>query len=552
MTGAVRLGVVILCHAELQMAARMARIWHDGGAKIVIHIDAKVSSGEVTEMKQQLADLPGIFYSPRRSCSWGGFSLIEATQDAAEMLLDKCPDLTHIYLASGACLPLRPVSDLIAFLAVNPTRDYIESVDANEVGWVVGGLNKERFTLYFPFDWRKQRRLFDRFVELQRFFRIRRRLPKGLVPHLGSQWWCLTVTTIRAILNDPRRKELERFFRRTWIPDESYFQSLVRRHSPDIESLSLTLGKFDHRGRPFQAYDDHIVALEKSGSFVVRKIWPGATGLLDYFPRPALPVPDSAAPRPGSIIKLIEAAVQRRILGRPGLYMQSRYPRKDAENGKTSAPYALIQGMSDIFIGFEDWLRDHVTCDVHGHLFGPDMVEFSHRKSIGPGAISSNVAVRDHDPQGFLTSLVRITERKQVFQFSPRDNQALKYFIATDPNAYLFAVTGTWYLPIMDADMPFDDMRRIAALLQRNETSQLGFLNSVWVKARVELWELYDFVARPAEILDQILREIDPNAKHVTTLPQMRDLTGLPDCLRKLRNSGLNSRIASGRQSGRG
>ena len=46
---------------------------------------------------------------------------------------------------------------------------------------------------------------------------------------------------------------------------------------------------------------------------------------------------------------MITRTVQRRVLGRPGLYMQSRFPRKDAENGKTSAPYAVFQGFSDIF-----------------------------------------------------------------------------------------------------------------------------------------------------------------------------------------------------------
>src|SRR5690606_8192070 len=100
----------------------------------------------------------------------------------------------------------RPIAALRAFLALDPNRDYIESVDTNEVGWVIGGLNEERFTLYFPVDWRKRRKLFDRCVEIQRKLGIRRKLPRGLTPHLGSQWWCLTANTLRAILNDPRRK----------------------------------------------------------------------------------------------------------------------------------------------------------------------------------------------------------------------------------------------------------------------------------------------------------------------------------------------------------
>ena len=47
---------------------------------------------------------------------------------------------------------------------------------------------------------------------------------------MGSQWWCLTRATLRAILRDPDRPALARYFRGVWIPDESYFQTLARRH----------------------------------------------------------------------------------------------------------------------------------------------------------------------------------------------------------------------------------------------------------------------------------------------------------------------------------
>lgn len=543
MTEAVTLGVILLCHANLRMAARMARIWADGGARVVIHIDAKAPATDVAAMKQSLSDLPDIAYSRRIRCNWGRFSLIEATQHAASQLLETWPETTHVYLASGSCLPLRPIADLRAFLALDPNRDYIESVDTNEVGWVIGGLNEERFTLYFPVDWRKRRKLFDRCVEIQRKLGIRRKLPRGLTPHLGSQWWCLTANTLRAILNDPRRKEYDRFFRRSWIPDESYFQSLARRHSGSIESRSLTFARFDHRGRPYQAYDDHLQVLEDANCFVARKIWPGATQLLEYFPRLAGPEPDPTPPQPANIERLIARTVSRRILGRPGLYMQSRFPRKDSENGKTSAPYAVFQGLTDIFPGFEDWLRDHLPGDVHGHLLGPEMVEFAGRPEIGPGALSSSAVLRDYDPQGFLTALIRMTEQMQVFQFSPRDNQDLNWFMATDPNAYLFVVTGAWNLPLLDMDMPFDDIRRITAKLQRTEMELLEVLNSVWVKARVQLWEFNDFIARPQAILDKALGQIDPDAKPVTKLPPMRDITGLPEHLQRLRNSGLHPRL---------
>ena len=539
----VRLGVVMLCHSDLDMAARMARIWVEGGARIAIHVDTKASPKAMRGMRAALADLPQVIFSRRQPCDWGRFSLVRATQEAAEALLAAHPDLTHVYLASGSCLPLRPIADLVAYLAQDPQRDHIESVNALDVGWTVGGLNEERFTLFYPLDWRRRRWLFDRLVNLQRRLGFRRRIPKGITPHLGSQWWCLTTATLRAILEDPRRTEFDRYFRLTWIPDESYFQTLARRHAIRIESQSLTLAKFDHEGKPYQLYDDHMLLLEESRCFVARKVWKGSTGLMTRFPLATEPRVDPAPPQPQHFERLINRTVRRRLLGRPGLYMQSRFPRKDCENGKTSAPYAIFQGFSDIFPEFETWLADHVEADIHGHLLGPEMVEFAGRPEIGPGAISSIPQIRDRDPQGFLTALIRVTNRMQVFQFSPRDNQKLNWFMATDPHAQFHVVTGAWMLPLLDCDMPFDDIRRISAQLQRAELEQLEVLNSVWVKARVQIHELNDFMARPQAILASAVQQLQVPVHPAADMPRMRNIAGLPALLRELRNSGLRPRL---------
>ena len=84
------------------------------------------------------------------------------------VMLTDFPEVRHVYLASGSCLPLRPVDELRDYLNDRPRTDFIESVTTADVGWTIGGLNFERFTLRFPFSWRKHRLLFDTYVELQR------------------------------------------------------------------------------------------------------------------------------------------------------------------------------------------------------------------------------------------------------------------------------------------------------------------------------------------------------------------------------------------------
>ena len=545
MTGraSIRLGAVMLCHNQLDIATRMARVWAGQDVPVAVHVDRKSDGRQFEQMRKALADLQNVMFCRRRVSEWGRFSLVQATQDAAHALLRHHPDLTHVIVVSGSCLPLRPVQDLLAFLALDPNRDYIESVTAKDVGWTVGGLNEERFTLRFPFSYIRHRGLFDRYVELQRRLGFRRRLPQGLVPHLGSQWWCLTRDTLSAILEDPRRAEYDRYFSKVWIPDESYFQTLARHHSRNIESRSLTLAKFDGQGKPYVFYDDHRPILEESRCFIARKIWPRAEGLYRHFPRPAAVPPSAAEPQPLRLDRLVSMAVARRNQGRPGLYMQSRYPQRDRENGKTAAPYVLMQGFTDLFPGFEDWLAARVDADVHGHLFALHGAEFAGRGPIGPGGLSDSAQLRDLDPRGFLANLVRSTPRSQIWQHSPRDEQKLTWFLATDPNATHFVITGAWAVPLFYSGMPFDDIRRIAAILQRAELEQMQILNSVWQRARTHIWTLADFSARPAGVLGQILRQLGGNAEALTELPQMRDLQGMGRFLQRLRNAGLQPQL---------
>lgn len=145
----------------------------------------------------------------------------------------------------------------------------------------------------------------------------------------------------------------------------------MRRHSPQIESRSLTLSKFDFQGKPHIFYDDHLQLLRRSDCFVARKIWPEADRLFRVFLAPAGSAPARAEPNPGKIDRLFSRAVERRTKGRPGLYMQSRFPNENWENGKTAAPYSMFEGFAEVFEDWEGWLGRAIGGRVHGHLFAP-------------------------------------------------------------------------------------------------------------------------------------------------------------------------------------
>lgn len=535
-------GIVILVHTGFDRAEQVIRHWTQAGCPVVVHVDSRVSAATYQAFERNLSTLKDVKLSKRFRCEWGTWGMVAATQKAVELLLASFLDVRHVYLASETCLPLRPIAELQAYLDSRPTTDFIESATTADVPWTVGGLDKERFTLRFPFSWKRNRKLFDAYVNLQRRLRLKRRIPAGLVPHMGSQWWCLTRQTLTAILQDPDRATYDRYFRKVWIPDESYFQTLVRLYAKNIESRSLTLSKFDFQGKPHIFYDDHLQLLRRSDCFVARKIWPRADRLYKTFLNPDTSAYQAAEPNPGKIDRIFSKAVERRTFGRPGLYMQSRWPQVNRENGLTSSPYSVFEGFSELFENFESWLAKETGARVHGHLYHPKKVMFDGQQDYFHGALSSSAVLRDYQPHMFLTNLIWNTRgERQAFQFGPKDKQKVAATFIRDHNAQISVISGAWAVPLFLSKREMPDIRIAAARLQKIEAAHLTALRAITTKAHVRIWTMADFIDSPMEALQPIIDEM--TGRSGTTLsdaPRMVDLQGFGQFLQNLKNQGMH------------
>ena len=194
------LGVVMLCHTALDRAAQVARFWLDAGVAVALHVDSAVPQPQVAALQAGLGAHPLLRMVPRHRCDWGSWDIVAASQTAAEMLLRDFGSLGHVLLTSGACLPLRPAAELVGHLRASEGTDFIESVAVDHGDWITGGLSRERFTLYFPFSWRKQRWLFDAWVDLQRRWGIAREIPP---PARAAYGLAMVVPVARHAGSDP-------------------------------------------------------------------------------------------------------------------------------------------------------------------------------------------------------------------------------------------------------------------------------------------------------------------------------------------------------------
>ncbi|MGY6703415.1 DUF5927 domain-containing protein [Roseinatronobacter sp.] len=537
------LGVVMLCHTALHRAAQVARFWLAANCPVVIHVDRAVGADQMEAFRKDLGTHPLLRFSTRFRCEWGTWPIVAATQAAAEQMLAEFEQVEHVLLTSGACIPLRPAAEMTDWLAQRHDVDFIESVSIGHAPWIKGGLSEERFTLHFPLSWKRQKYAFDMLVDLQRRFGIRREVPRPLQPHMGSQWWCLSRKTLQGILTHPKRARYDRYFKRTWIPDESYFQTMVRIVSDRIESRSLTLVKFDRNGRPNLFYDDHLQLLRRSDCFVARKIWPDAHRLYDFFLSDHTTREAPIDPQPAKIDRYFELAAKQRTEGRAGLYMQSRFPLENSVNSKTAAPYSVFCGFQQLFENFDFWLGSVTNCRVHGHLFAPEKAEFHGGATVYHGAISNSAALRDYNPRMFLANLIWATRgERQCFSYNSRDNMnsELNWFMATDRNAQISVISGCFILPLFRGEYKVDDVLGHIGWLQRREQEFISILQSKWTSADIRVWTLAEFLQSPQEFLSQTIRAAFPDARFSEAdMPQSRPLDGFEEYLAQLRNLGL-------------
>lgn len=206
---------------------------------------------------------------------------MQVTLYAIEAAVDAFPKATHFYMISGDCMPTKSADYIHDFLDAQDA-DFIESFDYFRSDWIKTGMREERLIYRHYFNERTQKWWFYKSYELQKQLGLKRKLPSDLRMRIGSQWWCLRHTTIEAILEFlTKRRDVLRFFKTTWIPDETFFQTLVAHLIPskEIQTRTLTFLVFSDYGMPATFYNDHYEFLVGQDSLFARKISAGATSL---------------------------------------------------------------------------------------------------------------------------------------------------------------------------------------------------------------------------------------------------------------------------------
>ena len=282
-TNPVTISFAVVAHGDPRVVERLVRLLSAEVHSVAVHYDLKSPLADYECLVRSFTGCDRVRFAPRVSVDWGEWSVVKATLNCLEEI-DKAgwePD--YVYLLSGLDYPIRSRSHLEEFLSRNMGDEFIEFVPSDTTQWVKTGPQRERYLYRWPFNWRRQPRLTEISLKVQKMGWRQRSFVRDLTPFMGSQWWVLTWSTLKKVMEIARSPDIINFFKTTLVPDELFFQTLVRHIAPDdrIVNCSLTLYQFSDYGYPIVYYSDHVDYLLRQPFFMARKMSPRDSALRD-------------------------------------------------------------------------------------------------------------------------------------------------------------------------------------------------------------------------------------------------------------------------------
>lgn len=260
-----RLVYIVLAHQLPEQLIRLVDRLEGPDVRILIHLDLNMPDHEVRITRQGLVARPNVEFLPRHRCAWGAYSLVEATLEG----LRRCRSLTFDYavLLSGQDYPIKSREQIDRHLHALEGASIIHHEPFPMEFWAGGGWDRiQQFHALGRPTWvRAAVRVVNRLP-------LRRRLPRGMQPFGGAQFWALSRPAVRYVLDFiDAHPSFVRFYRYTFVPDEMLVQTIVGNAGPALATVndSVNFVEWDRPGMILT--DDDFSTLVEAEQLFARK-----------------------------------------------------------------------------------------------------------------------------------------------------------------------------------------------------------------------------------------------------------------------------------------
>lgn len=252
-----KIAYLILAHNQFMQLERLVNSLLHPGAEIFIHVDkrAKFDKNEFQQSNVHILE-------NRISVHWGGFSIIAAQIE----LIKKANELgryDYYILLSGADYPIKTHEQLVQYLIDNEGSNFINTIEMPQFNKPFDRIR----TFYLEGGERSEINLKTRWISMwNRVFKkmiTNRKLPSPFTNYklyAGGQWWVFHDAFIQYLLLFlEENKQLVRFYKHTFIPDEMFFHTiLMNSHFSHTQKGSLTYTDWRLGEPPHPSLINHI------------------------------------------------------------------------------------------------------------------------------------------------------------------------------------------------------------------------------------------------------------------------------------------------------
>jgi hypothetical protein len=264
----VTVAYLILTHGNPDQLARLVATL-PLNSPVMVHFDLRADARLYERSVELLSKLPKLRFVKRHACRWGAFGIVRGTISLIQALIASEMNFDYATLLSGSDYPIKSNREIAMFLDANRGREFIES-----------------FLLTAPNRWsghggyyKAPERMLCRHLRFRsRVMRLPglRKMPAGLKPYGGSQWWTLSREAIAHIVQFiDHTPEFLSFSKQSFIPDESFIQTIVSnsRLADMVTGDDLRLVIWDRPLPPYPATltIDDLDTLLTSNKFFARK-----------------------------------------------------------------------------------------------------------------------------------------------------------------------------------------------------------------------------------------------------------------------------------------
>lgn len=197
---------------------RLLRSVYDRNNTYLVHVDKKMGEQEIQALITEFSHLNNVYFMKPHSLTWGGWSLVDMELKAIQTLLSINTDWEYFINLSGQDFPLHTQVTVKNFLSKNVGVNFIQTDfedDNSQLHMILASYFIEDLTGLKRFDGRSS------FKSL---------LP-GMKLYSGSQWKMLHRSFCNDLFDNKNFDDLVNYFKFSFVPDETFFPTLIMNSS---------------------------------------------------------------------------------------------------------------------------------------------------------------------------------------------------------------------------------------------------------------------------------------------------------------------------------